>query len=95
MHDERIAAKWKPTSKKVKTTLKKSVQLKRIELHQLKEQQSKLFREQEQDYHLWSMQNLNQGKTASLTVMFEQMVETKSWKARRLIDNMSYRVCYE
>ena len=44
MHGDTIEAEWKPTSKKVKTALKKRVQLKRIELYQSKEKQRKLFR---------------------------------------------------
>ena len=44
MHGDPIEAEWKPTSKKVKTALKKRVQLKRIELYQSKEKQRKLFR---------------------------------------------------
>ena len=47
LENELIEREWKPTWKKVKTVLKKSVQLKRIELYQSKEQQNKLFREQE------------------------------------------------
>ena len=43
-----------------------------------KEQQSKLYREQEQECHVWLSQNLNPGKTAAIMTMLEQMVETRS-----------------
>ena len=75
LQDEVIEAEWKPTWKKVKTALKKSIHLKRIELYQSKEQQSRLFREQELlEYNHWSMQNSNPRKTVSIMGMLEQMI---------------------
>ena len=56
---ERIDAEWKPTWKKVKESFKKGTRSKRIENYKNKEQQSKLFAEQEQECNLWLSQNLD------------------------------------
>jgi len=61
---ERIEAGWKPTWKKVKDALMRGVKCNRIEAYKTKEQQSKLFVEQGQEYHLWLFQNLHPRKTA-------------------------------
>ena len=59
-----------------------------------KEQQSILYRGQEQEYHVWLSENLNHGKMAAIMTMLEQMVETRSWKeARGLTDDGSCRIC--
>ena len=60
-----------------------------------KEQQSKLFAEQEQECNLWLSQNLDPRKTASILMMIEQMVETRAWKATRgLIEDGRCRICF-
>ena len=60
----------------------------RIDEYRRKEQQSKLYRELEQECHVWLSQNLNSGKTAAIMIVLEQMVETRSWnEARWLIDD--------
>ena len=42
---------------------------------------------------MWLSQKLNPGKTAAITTMLEQMVETRSWKeARGLIDDGGCRL---
>ena len=51
--DELVEAEWKPTWKKVKSTLKKGVERNRVESYKTKERQSKVFRDQEQECHLW------------------------------------------
>ena len=56
---ERIDAEWKPTWKKVKESFKKGTRSKRTENYKNKEQQSKLFAEQEQECSLWLSQNLH------------------------------------
>ena len=56
---ERIDAAWKPKWKKVKESFKKGTRTKRIENYKNKEQQSKLFAEQEQECNLWLSQNLD------------------------------------
>ena len=67
---------------------------KRIEEYSIKEQQSRLYKEQEKECHIWLAQNLNQGKTASIMTMMEQMVETRSWKeARGLVEDVNCRIC--
>ena len=91
---ELIDGGWKPAWKRLKEKLKKGVKNQRIEEYEMKEQQSKLYREQEQECHVWLSQNLNPGKTAATMTMLEQMVETRSWKeARRLTDDGSCRIC--
>ena len=75
---ERIDAEWKPTWKKIKESFKKGTRSKRIENYKNKEQQSKLFAEQEQECKLWLSQNLDPRKTASILTMIEQMVETRA-----------------
>ena len=66
----------------------------RIDEYGRKKQQSKLYREQEQECHVWLSQNLNPGKTAAIMTMLEQMVETRSWKeARGLIGDDRCRIC--
>ena len=49
---EQIDAEWKPTWKKVNESFKKETRSKRIENYKSKEQQSKLFAEQEQECNL-------------------------------------------
>ena len=96
---ERIDAEWKPTWKKVEESFKKGTRSKRIENYKNKEQQSKLFAEQEQECNpgcnLWLSQNLDPRKTASILTMIEQMVETRAWKAARgLIEDGRCRICF-
>ena len=78
--NELVKAEWKPTWKKVKSTLRKGVECRRVESYKTKEQQSKVFRDQEQECHLWLTQKLHPCKTSAITDMLEQMVETRSWK---------------
>ena len=85
---------WKPVWKRLKEKLEKGVKNQRVEEYRTKEQQSKLYRGQEQECHVWLSQNLNPGKTAAIMTMLEQMVETRSWKeARGLTDDGSCRIC--
>ena len=65
---ELIEERWKPEWKKLKK-LKKGMKKQRIDEYGRKEQQSKLYREQEQECHLWLFQNLNPGKTAAIMTM--------------------------
>ena len=91
---ELIDGGWKPACKRLKEKLKKGVKNQRIGEYETKEQQSKLYREQEQECHVWLSQDLNPGKTVAIMTMLEQMVETKSWKeARELTDDGSCRIC--
>ena len=79
---------WKPAWGKLKDKLKKGMKKLGIDDYGGKEQQSKLYREQEQVCHVWLSQNLNPGKAAAIMTMLVQMVETRSWKkARGLIDD--------
>ena len=88
LDDELIENDWKPTWKKVKSKLQEGVERKRVEAYETKEQQGRLFREQEEECNLWLTQSVNPRKTASVMVMLEQMVETRAWKAGRgLIEN--------
>ena len=78
----------------MKKKLKKGVKNQRVEEYVTKEQQSILYRGQEQEYHVWLSENLNPGKIAAVMTMLEQMVETRSWKeARGLTDDGSCRIC--
>ena len=66
----------------------------RIDEYRRKEQQSKLYKELEQECHVWLSQNLNPEKTAAIMTMLEQMVETRSWKeGRGLIDDVRCKIC--
>ena len=66
----------------------------RIDKYGRKKKQSKLYREQEQECHVWMSQNLNPGKTAAVVTMLERMVEIRSWKeARWLIDDGRCQIC--
>ena len=68
----------------------------RVESYQAKEQQSKVYSEQEKECHLWLTQNLNPRKTAAIMTMLEQMVETRSWKKTRgLMEDGRCRVCFQ
>ena len=79
-----------------KNELKRGVKARRIESYESKEQESKVFRDQEQECHLWLSQNRNQKKTAAITVVIEQMVEMRYWKqVRGLIDDGNCRVCFQ
>ena len=75
---ELIDGGWKPAWKRLKEKLEKGVKNQRIEQYGTKEQQSKLYREQEQECHVSLSRNLNPGKTAAIMTMLEQMVETRS-----------------
>ena len=76
--------------------IEEGVKARRIESYESKEQQSKLFRDQEQECHLWLSQNRNQRKTAAIMVVIEQMVEMRYWKqVRGLIDDGKCRVCFQ
>ena len=48
---------WKPAWKKLKEKLKKGMKKQRIDEYRRKEQQSKLYGEQEQECHVWLSQN--------------------------------------
>ena len=68
----------------------------RIEIYKTKEQQSQVYREQEEECHSWLGQNLHGRKTSSIMTMLEQMVETRSWKVSRgLAQDKQCRVCHE
>ena len=85
---ELIEERQKPAWKKLKEMLKKGMKKQRIDEYGRKEQRSKLYREQEQECHVWLFQNLNPGETAAIMTMLEQMVETRSQKeARGLVDD--------
>ena len=69
LDDELIENDWRPTWKKVKSKLQEGVERKRVEAYEIKEQQGRLFREQEEECNLWLTQNVNPRKTASVMVM--------------------------
>ena len=84
----------KPAWKRLKEKLKKGVENQRVEEYRMKEQQSKLYREQEQECHVLLYQNLSPRKTAAIMTLLQEMVETRSWKeARGLTDDSSCRIC--
>ena len=68
---------------KVKTCLKKGVEERRREVYYQKEMQSAVYKKQDQQSNLWLEQNITPPKTASITSMLEQMVETRAWKVTR------------
>ena len=80
---EQIDGGWKPAWRRMKEKLKGGRKNKRVKEYSIKEQQSRLYKEQEKECHIWLAQNLNLGKTASIMTMMEQMVETSSWKKAR------------
>ena len=87
---------YKATWRKVKISLQKATEAKRIEIYKTKVQQSQFYQEQEEECHLWLKQNLHGRKTSSIMTMLEQMVETRSWKAARgLTQDKRCRVGYE
>ena len=93
---ELIDGGLKPAWKRLKEKLKKEVKNKSVKEYGTKEQQSKLYRGQEQECHVWLSQNLNPGKTAAIMTILEQMVETRLWKeVRGLKDDGSCRICTE
>ena len=86
----------KPPWKRLKEKLKKGVKNQRVEEYGTKEQESKLYRGQEQECHVWLSQNLNPGKTAAIMTMLKQMGETRSWKeVTGLIDDGNCRICIQ
>ena len=87
---------YKATWRKVKISVQKATEAKRIEIYKTKVQQSQFYQEQEEECHLWLKQNLHGRKTSSIMTMLEQMVETRSWKAARgLTQDKRFQVCYE
>ena len=77
------ATEYKAVWRKVKNSLQKATEFRRIEIYKTKEQQSQVYREQEEECHSWLGQNLHGRKTSSTMTMLEQMVETRSWKVSR------------
>ena len=63
---EVIEGGCKPAWRRLKEKRKKGVKARRTESYQAKEQQSKVYSEQEKECHLWLTQNLNPRKTAPL-----------------------------
>ena len=91
-----LEEEYKATWKKVKMSLQKATETKRIEIYKTKVQQSQFYSEQEEECHTWLKQNLHGRKTSSIMMMLEQMVETKSWKVSRgLTQDKRCRVCHE
>ena len=87
---------YKATWRKVKISLQKATEAKRIEICKMKVRQSQFYQEQEEQCHLWLKRNLHGRKTSFIMTMLEQMVETRSWKAARgLTQDKRCRVCYE
>ena len=74
---------YKATWRKIKMSLQKATEAKRIETYETKVQQSQFYKEQEKECHTWLNQNLHGRKTSSIMTMLEQMVETKRWKLWR------------
>ena len=96
LDEQLIELEWKPTWRKVKTEPIKGLECRRIEMYKVKQQQSKLFSDQEEECHMWLSQNLHPSKTSTIINMLEQMVETRSWKAvRGLVEDGRCRVCNE
>ena len=90
------ATEYKAVWRKVKNSLQKATESRRIEIYKTKEQQSQVYREQEEECHSWLGQNLHGRKTSSIMTMLEQMVETRSWKVSRgLAQDKQCRVCHE
>ena len=93
---EVIEGGWKLAWRRLKEKRKKGVKARRIESYQAKEQQSKVYSEQEKECHMWLTQNLNPRKTAAIMMMLEQIVETRSWKQTRgLMEDGRCRVCFQ
>ena len=63
---------WKPAWHKIKTSLQKATEAKRIEIYRTKEQQSQFYQEQEEECHVWLSQNLHGRKTSSIMTMLER-----------------------
>ena len=92
---EVIKVKWKPTWKKGKIFLKKSFELKRMELYQSNNSRTN-YLEKKNRNHFWLIQHLHQSKTASIMGIVVQVIEARSWKVTRgLIDEKSCRACSE
>ena len=68
------ATGYKAVWRKVKNSLQKATESRRIEIYKTKEQQSQVYREQEEECHSWLGQNLHGRKTSSIMTMLEQMV---------------------
>ena len=68
---ELIEKGWKPAWKKLKPKLKKKMKKKRIDEYGRKEQQSNLYRKQEQKCHVGLSQKLNPWKRATIMTMLE------------------------
>lgn len=51
--------------------------------------QSNISRKQDESCNLWLRKNLTPRKTASVKNILEQMVESKSWKASRVLAECS------
>ena len=86
---------YKAVWRKVKNSLQKATESRRIEIYKTKEQQSQVYREQEEECHSWLGQNLHGRKTSSIMTMLEQMAETRSWKVSRgLAQDKQCRVCH-
>ena len=96
INEDIINGGWKPAWKRLKEKLKAGHKNKRIEEYGQKEQQSRVYKAQESECHVWLFQNLNPGKVASIMSMLEQMIETRAWKkARGLTESGECRLCHQ
>lgn len=66
LNGERIKQEWKPTLKRVKTTLQTGTKQMRIETHQFQDHLKRFFREEEVECHLLLTQNLHPKKMSSI-----------------------------
>ena len=83
IEDDIVEGSWKLTWKRLKHALKNGIRDKRISKYRKKEQQRKIYRDQDQECYMWLSQNLNPKKASAIMTMLEQMVETGAWKQTR------------
>ena len=75
--------------------LQKGTKQKRVETYQSEDQQSRFFKEKEEECHLWLTQNLHHQKTSSIMSILKQIVETRYWKATQgLIEDGKCQLCH-
>ena len=62
----------------MKSGLQKDVKRKRNKTYESKDQQNRIFREQELEYHFWLTQNLHPRKTSPQWLQY--VVENSTWR---------------
>jgi hypothetical protein len=93
---ESLEGTWKDVWWKLKAELKENREAKRKEDYEKKPMQAEIYKQLNNEKHLWLDTNIDPQKVSAIINMQEQMVETKSWKKLRGLEaSAKCRLCGE